>query len=168
VIDVSRSMSWNDRLVTAKEELKKVLEKLPTTTRFNVVVFSDVARAWETRLQAAKPSVVRRAVQFVQGLDPENGTNSYEGLRVALADPDADTVFFLSDGHPTVGDVVVPDLILAEVRNVNRWRRVRIHAIALLRGDPPAAFAGREDPETAEGFLRRLVEENRGEIKVIR
>jgi hypothetical protein len=168
VVDVSRSMGWNDRLVTARAELGKVLETLPTTTRFNLVVFSDDARAWEDRLQAAKPSTVRRALQFVAKLDPENGTNSWEGLRKALEDPDADTVFFLSDGHPTVGDVVVPDLILAEVQNANRWRRVRIHAIALLRGDPPGAFAGMEDAESAESFMRRLAAENRGDVKVIR
>jgi hypothetical protein len=168
LLDASRSMGWNGRLDAAKAELIRVIESLPRETRFNLVTYSDAAVRWAPRLQEAKPSVVRRAAEFVDRVQPDNGTNSWAGLLAALGDEEADTVFFLSDGHPSVGDVVDPELILAEVRSLNRWRRVRIHAVALLLGDPPPMFAGRENPDLAVEFMRRLAAENDGEFKVVR
>ena len=54
------------------------------------------------------------------------------------------------------------------MREMNRWRRVRIHAIALLKGDPPPDFAALENPAAAESFMRRLAEENGGSFIAIR
>ena len=44
---------------------------------------------------------------------------------------EADTVFFLSDGRPTIGDYVDPDDILREIKSLNDLRRVVIHTIAI-------------------------------------
>jgi HEAT repeat protein len=42
-----------------------------------------------------------------------------------------DTIFFLSDGRPTVGDYVDPKDVLREVRNANALRKVVLHTIAI-------------------------------------
>ena len=42
-----------------------------------------------------------------------------------------DTLFFLSDGRPSVGELVDPDDILEAVLELNRFRRVVIHTIAI-------------------------------------
>ena len=168
VLDVSRSMGWNHRLETARNELLQVLEHLPRTTRFNLVTFSDRAFVWEKSLVPATLSNVQRALGYVRRQEPQNGTAAYEALQAAFADPDADTIFFLSDGHPSVGTVVDPELILADVRAWNRFRRVKVHAIALLKGEPPLAFAGMENPSRAEDFMRRLADENDGRFKVVK
>ena len=78
------------------------------------------------------------------------------------------SIYFLSDGHPSVGSIVDPDTILAQVREMNRWRRVRIHTIALLKGEPPAGYVDLEDPQAAERFMRRLAEENDGRFVEVR
>jgi hypothetical protein len=168
VLDVSRSMGWNGRLETARSELLQVLEHLPRPTRFNLVTFSDSAFVWEKALVPASLSNVQRASTYVRRQDPVNGTNAYDALQVAFRDPEADTIFFLSDGHPSGGTVVDPELILADVRAWNRFRRVKIHAIALLKGEPPLAFAGMENGKRAEDFMRRLAEENDGRFKVVK
>jgi hypothetical protein len=170
VLDVSRSMGWNERLDTAKDELVRVFESMPPSTRFDLVVYSDRAEPWRSQagLREASPANVRKAIRFVRALRPDNGTNTHDALAQAFADEDADTIFFLSDGHPSVGAVVDPESILQEVRAWNVFRRVRIHAIALVRGDPPPAFMGREDPNRATVFMRRLAEENDGRFRVIR
>jgi von Willebrand factor type A domain/HEAT repeats len=155
VIDVSRSMGWNERLDTAKEGL-------PETTRFNIVTYSDTAVAWRTELTKATRGKVKSALSFVDRLQPVNGTNTYDALRLALRSAEVDTIFFLSDGTPSVGDEIDPERILAEVRRWNRYRRVRIHTLALVRGDPPPMFAATEDPTRATSFMRRLAEENEG------
>lgn len=168
VLDVSRSMGWNKRLDAAQSELLQVIEHLPKSTRFNLVTFSDRASAWEGTLVPASLANVRRAMSYVRRQEPVNGTAAYEALQLAFADPDVDTVFFLSDGHPSTGVVVDPDLILADVRAWNRFRRVRVHAVALLMGEPPAAFQGLENARRAEDFMRRLADENEGRFKVVR
>lgn len=167
VLDVSRSMGWNDRLESAKGELIRVLQELPASTRFNLVIYSDVARAWAPGLQEATPARVRRAVAFVGAAEPDNGTNTADAIRLALADPEADTVFFLSDGHPTIGDPIDPERILLEVRQANRHRRVQIHCVALLRGAPPPGWAGMEDRLRAASFLRRLADQSGGHVEVV-
>lgn len=44
---------------------------------------------------------------------------------------EVDTLFFLSDGRPTVGELAEPDDIVDKVTELNRFRRVTIHAIAI-------------------------------------
>jgi hypothetical protein len=85
-------------------------------------------------------------------------TNTYGALRVALGVNDvrtadasytkveADTVFFLSDGRPTIGDYVDPDDILREIKALNELRRVVIHTIAI--------------GEFQKEFMQRLAEQN--------
>jgi hypothetical protein len=70
-------------------------------------------------------------------------TNTFGALKVALgvnevrtADQNyekvaADTIFFLSDGRPTVGEYVDPDDILREIHALNDLRKVIIHTIAI-------------------------------------
>ena len=59
-----------------------------------------------------------------------------------------DTIYFLSDGRPSVGKLLEPDEILAEVRKHNEQYKLVIHAIAI--GD------------FQKGFLQQLAEENGG------
>ena len=168
VVDVSRSMSWNGRLETAQKELQQVIERLHPRCRFGIVSFSDSADSWNEKLVPATPENVRKAVRYVERLVPINATNAYDGIRAALKDEDVDTVFLLSDGSPTAGAVIEPDAILAEVREMNRWRRVRIHTIALLKGEPPSGMGALEDPASAESFMKRLAAENDGQFRVVR
>ncbi len=168
VIDTSRSMGWNGRLDRAKAELIKVIGSLPETTSFNVVVYSDGVSAWQKKITPATKGTIARAKTFVERLRPQAGTDVYDALRLALADPDADTVYFLSDGTPSTGPIVDPYRILATIRADNRYRRVRILSVALVIGDPPTAYAGTEDEKRAIEFMTRLARENGGDVEVVR
>ena len=89
-------------------------------------------------------------------------TNTFGGLMRALGVTDGDrnkarrqeyavavdTIFFLSDGRPTVGEFVDPNDIRREVRFVNELRKVVIHTIAI--------------GEFQKEFMRQLAEENGG------
>ena len=50
----------------------------------------------------------------------------------------ADTMFFLSDGKPTVGELVDTEDILQSINDLNRFRKVVIHTIAI--GDFTSSF----------------------------
>ncbi|MEZ6009002.1 MAG: HEAT repeat domain-containing protein [Planctomycetota bacterium] len=162
VLDVSRSMGWNRRLESAKDELTRTLESLPPTTRFNVITFDDRAHIWRSEMVRASSGNVSSAVKFVRALRPGNGTNTHGALSKAFHEEEVDTIYLLSDGHPSVGLVTDGEMIRLAVAGWNRHRRVRIHTMALMRGDPPPAFAGREDPPRAIAFLEALAIENGG------
>ena len=100
--------------------------------------------------------------------DMEKGrTNTYAGLLAGLGvSPDpkkrgpltetaaeeidkiADTMFFLSDGKPTVGELVDTEDIKKAIAEINRFRKVVIHTIAI--GDVPS------------NFIKALADENGG------
>ena len=87
-------------------------------------------------------------------------TNTYGALMAALgvdgrrskkkAKPDAwvDTIFFLSDGRPSVGEYIDTDDIRAEVRRENETRRIVIHTLAI--------------GEFERGFMKSLALESGG------
>jgi len=74
-------------------------------------------------------------------------TNTYEALLAALDakaaqsgyDTDlgspVDTIYFLSDGDPTAGEITEVDLILGEVMRVNALRKIVIHTINIGRNE---------------------------------
>jgi uncharacterized protein with von Willebrand factor type A (vWA) domain len=83
-------------------------------------------------------------------------TNTYGALSTALGAAGrgtkdknyecvVDTIFFLSDGRPTVGEYVDPQDVLREIRAANKLRKVVIHTIAI--------------GEFQKDFMKRLAEE---------
>ena len=167
VLDVSHPMSWSGRLESAQAELTRVIEHLPCSTKFNIVIFSDSANAWAKELELADAAAIRKATKFVGRQRPQNGVNTWAALQLALKDEEADTIVLLSAGWSTVGAISEPDLILAEMRTVNRYRRVRIHCVALLSKTLPERFGGMETVRRAELFMRRLAADHDGEFKAI-
>ncbi|HJP00458.1 MAG TPA: HEAT repeat domain-containing protein [Planctomycetota bacterium] len=120
------------------------------------------ARDWTRKLKAiggtSKEDLAR--VGLVGTANLEGGkTNSYGALMDALEVASArtrsgkylvglDTIFFLSDGRPTHGELVDPGDILLAVRRANELRKVVIHTIAI--------------GEFQKNFMRRLAEQNGG------
>lgn len=89
----------------------------------------------------------------------EGKTNTYGALMYGLGNPvrgvvekgagtEIDTVFFLSDGKPSHGDLVDTDEILAAVKEANHQKRIALHVLAIGDFD--------------KGFMRRLATDNGG------
>lgn len=100
---------------------------------------------WVGRLEAlggsSKEDLARAGLTGAANLEAGK-TNTYGVLKEALGaagrgtkdkyyEVEVDTIFFLSDGRPTVGELVDPDDILREVRKANQLRKVVIHTIAI-------------------------------------
>jgi hypothetical protein len=121
------------------------------------------AKSWVNHLTAiggaSKEDLVSVGLTGSGNLE-KGKTNTYGALMTALNvtggaktgdknyTVDVDTVFFLSDGRPTVGDFVDPDDILREIRTVNELRKVKIHTIAI--------------GEFQKDFMRKIAEQNGG------
>jgi HEAT repeat protein/VWA domain-containing protein len=147
----------------AKAQLVFVIGQLDRRQAFDIIIFSDEAEAWQGRLIPASPMARARAVNYVERLDVIGATNSYGALELAFSlarkgktptsryQTGADTIFFISDGQPSVGKCVDGDDILAEVRSWNRSRKIKIHVVGLNHSVP---------------FLRKLAAQNNGKYKL--
>ena len=128
------------------------------------ILNKSAAKDWVGRLQAiggaSKEDLAAVGLGGSASLD-KGKTNTYGALMAALdVKPggartgdknyvvDVDTIFFLSDGRPTVGQFVDPDDILRELAAANELRKVVIHTIAI--------------GEFQKDFMRKIAERNGG------
>lgn len=162
VIDTSDSMRAGEKGVTrmdaAKKALIQTLNELSGNVEFNVVAFHDGVTLWKrSGLLPANAKNKADAVAFVQKWTALGKTATYDGLMAGFdCDPNLEAIFCVSDGDPSTGRVVDPAQILAEVRQLNRVRRVNIHGIGVFGG---------QQYESLAQFMKTLAEQNGGEFK---
>ncbi|TAJ18000.1 MAG: hypothetical protein EPO68_08495 [Planctomycetota bacterium] len=129
------------------------------------LINKTAAREWVGRLEAiggnSKSDLVEAGLGGAANISAGK-TNTYGALMWSLnamgprtKDPftknyqiAADTVFFLSDGRPTVGDFVEPDDILREFLEANELRQVTLHTLAI--------------GEFEKDFMKSLAEKSNG------
>ena len=151
------------RISVAKEAVSVAISKLDPRARFNVVFFSTTVQPWQKTLVTASEGAKAQALSAIKAVPLEDETNIYGALRAAVGlldkptetaelDPIPDTIYFLTDGTPTRGEITDPDTILSWMRDVNRFAKVELHVIAM--GDLGVDVA----------FLERLATENGGEF----
>lgn len=143
IIDVSGSMAellrphyageqGEARMDVAKRELGKAIESLDPKALFNIVQFSSGMDAWKPE-GIAKTNTASRAeaLEYVKRLGAGGGTNIYGALQLAFEDLDVDTIVMLSDGEPSVGDVIDAGSIRQAVLEWNDTRGVKIDTVAV-------------------------------------
>lgn len=143
------------RLRVAQDELLRLLGTLSAAESFDLVAFSDRARAWRGRLVPAEPQAVRAAGREIEGWRADGGTDVHGALELALAAAeraldaegpvadDADTLFLLTDGQPSAGAVRDAALLLEHVAERNRVLQLRIHCVSLAGEGESRAFLQR-------------------------
>jgi HEAT repeat protein len=136
VLDFSHSMTDPIRFgveATKRAELQRSLEvvfgKLGGGAYVNLIPFGSEPHPYKPALFSATPAAKQAALRFLEKMAPDGRTNIYDSLEIALADPDADTLVLVTDGAPTEGKRRTRSAILAGVRQLNRYRLARIHAV---------------------------------------
>jgi hypothetical protein len=149
-------------------EIAATLRSLDSRTQIAMWVFSDAVLKWNAgALVPATPGNVDSAIGFVRGRSPAGETNFHAALRAALGydetDPWAtrlpggpDTVTFLTDGSPTVGEITEPEVVLNWATELNRYARVKLHTVAM-------GALGVDEP-----LLERLATRNGGVFRQVR
>jgi HEAT repeat protein len=111
----------------------------------------DAQRKKEAEEQKKLDDALRaKAHGYIKGLKAEGGTNIHDALELAFEDPGIDTIFFLTDGVPTAGREVDPELIRAAVKRWNAVRKVKLNTIAVGTPSP---------------LIRQLAADNGGEYR---
>ena len=166
------------RLDYAKRELMKAIDALAPNAQFNLVTFNgdDEAEAWSKDLVDATQRNKSRFAKFVEKLRPLGGTNLWSGMEKALGiktlvygnhyETMVDELFLLSDGAPSVGDVIDPLEILRLTREVNRFKEVRINTVFISSQTPPQVAAQQRNMSLSpKELMRRMARENGGKFR---
>ncbi len=145
------------KIDVARAEIHRAINLLPADAVFNLIFYSGEVKVLSAASMTATETNKTKARKFIDGLEPDGGTNIHDALERAFHllrkkednyDKGADTIFFLTDGQPTVGKLLDREKILAVVRDWNQDRRIRIHAIGV----------GDHDGD----LMKRLAEQNGG------
>jgi hypothetical protein len=125
----------------ARYELRKIVRKLPEGALFDVIAMYGRLSLLSEKWVSAVRNERERAVKFINGLEIKVGTDVHLALMRALdfsggnwntspREDSIDTIFILSDGVPSVGNVPrqeIPDRIL----DAARFKRIAITTIAI-------------------------------------
>jgi HEAT repeat protein len=143
ILDVSGSMNevlrseyvdkqGKPRIEVAKGELAKCIDALEPASLFNIITFSSDVDHWlDGGVAEFSQSNKDEAKKFVAALGAGGATNLYDALKIAFTDKDVDTIFVLSDGEPTAGEVTDQFVIRERVQQWNEHRGIVIHTIAV-------------------------------------
>jgi hypothetical protein len=148
------------RIAVAKSAARTAVSRLDPRGRFNVIFFSTEVHPWKDALVGIA-AYREAAMDAIEGVQIQGETNIHGALRAALGlhgrstatadlDANSDTVYFLTDGAPTRGEITDTETLLSWVRDANRFAKAELHVIAM-------GSLGIDIP-----FLRRLAAENGG------
>lgn len=188
ILDLSGSMNFpmqgqgaanakgGTRLDFAKRELGRAIDAMAANAWFNLITFNGnpKPKVWNKDMMLATDKNRERFRKYVQELNADGGTNLWcaleEGLRfksVSYGDrheSNVDEMFILSDGAPSVGDVLDPIEILRIVRESNRFANVRIHTIYISSEEPRGTRPPPWMSITPEEMMKRMAEQNGGKF----
>jgi HEAT repeat protein len=149
VLDSSHSMEDPIRFGVEKSKRQALLEafercvqRLPGGAFMNVITFGTEPRPLKKSLFPATRRARRDAVRFLAKRAPDGSTNIWDSLALALRDPRTDTVVLVTDGAPSAGARKTRSAILAGLRDLNRYRLVRVHTVEIGAANTGARWRG--------------------------
>lgn len=182
ILDLSGSMAFkmpdgsSTRLDYAQRQLEQAMKSISENSSFNMVTFNGnpKAKQWSKEMVPATEKNREKFLKFVYGLRGDGGTNLWSGFEQGLKvrslvhgdhyESNVDEVFILSDGAPSVGDIIDPIEILRLVREANRWAGMRINTIFITSTDPKEAMPMPHMTISPTELMRRLAVENGGKF----
>jgi hypothetical protein len=141
---LGRSYKERTRIGVCREELGHSIRSLDPRTRVNLYFFGDSAKAWQP-MPVPVGSMGANAISAARNTAATGQTNYYDALRLVLGLPEEgsgwkasfadtpDTLFFLTDGLPTIGQLTRGDELLSWFSERNRFAKLRVHVIAMGR-----------------------------------
>ncbi|MCA9321720.1 MAG: HEAT repeat domain-containing protein [Planctomycetes bacterium] len=149
--------SYETKIDLAREELINTIATLEPHVKFNIITFNAEVNQWKPKLVTTGSKGA--AIKFLSKLTPQwiedamvkegkGGTNTFGALNLALGLKDipnevptknhkveSDTVFFLSDGMPTVGRIRDPQELLRYFDAVNQRAKIVFHTLTFGHGN---------------------------------
>lgn len=183
ILDFSGSMNFagsdtdsaKKKIDVLYAEMKKTLQGLPDGTKFNMLAFSSDVRTWKKSPAVRDAKIAKEAMEWVEKQKVIGSTNIYDALETGFKmmgvgaskdpvyEPVFDTIFFMTDGKPSLGRITDPKLIRGDVQRWNEGRKIRLHVIGMGGKQKGGRGAGGTEDDIDRDFLKRLAEENGGD-----
>ncbi|XP_051573656.1 von Willebrand factor A domain-containing protein 3A-like [Myxocyprinus asiaticus] len=127
LLDVSGSMTaYLPELQTGLASL--IWDQLhANNVRFNVLVFSEEVRMWQTALVQSSEELCMDAVQWLNQLSTHGGSSTLQALQAGCSFEDAEGLYLISDGRSDSSH----SLILREIDTLRQEKDFTIHTITL-------------------------------------
>ena len=106
---------------------------MPATNVVNLIPFNDHAESLWAKARKLSKSNRADFLAVVDKLQAAGGTNTFDGLMRAFDNPNIDTVYLLTDGVATTGELTAPDEIVEAILYENRTRQIVVHCISIGR-----------------------------------
>jgi VWA domain-containing protein len=144
VMDGSGSMNdlYDQRscAVAAADELQTFLAQLTKDTQLQLyVIVREAKRCFKKSVKASAKNQAKM-VNFVRNFDFGQASAMYDVLNEAQADPEIDTIVFISDGGGSWGSFAYPEHMLEGLRLSHQRSGVRIHTICVGNSKNKARF----------------------------
>jgi len=145
------------RMDKAQQELSEAVQKMPEDTQFNIIAYNEQLEIWQPQLVPANTASKADAVRFTYALYPDLKTAAYDALSKGLQfDPNTELIVYLTDGKPTAGSIILPDLIVQAITTQNMFQRTTIDTLGI------------DTEGESERFLQELARQNYGQYFKIR
>jgi hypothetical protein len=179
------AVTCKTRIEVAKKEIINTIYVLRPIVHFNVVWYESTPTPWRQELVPATWPNKLDAIQTADKIAPSGGTNIWDAVEMgykmlefaqaktavspvtldkkanyATSTNGVDTMFLMTDGKPTTGRIDKVEDILAELKKVNRLRKVTVHTICV--GDVPQGAAMPDSVDPA--FLKKIADLTNGEF----
>jgi hypothetical protein len=119
------------RLDVAKEQLTRVVEALPATHHVNLIAYETGVDPLWNEIRKLDPDNRQKLLEIARLLPLGGGTNIFDAIEKAFADPNVDTIYLMTDGQPSAGRLRTTEDIVDEVQRWNRTRQIVIHCISI-------------------------------------
>jgi len=138
ILDISGSMSeilggehanGETRFRVFADALKQAISSMPSSTVFNVVLFSSSTTLWKPESLTPSEENISAAHAYLDRALPFGGTNIYAAVNAAMDIPDTQNIFLMTDGEPSVG-MTDTRRIVTDITRRNRDLRININTIA--------------------------------------
>ncbi len=142
VLDHSKSMlstlEGKTRLEALQEQFQQVIQRLPETTSFGLIVFNDRVDVWQSKLVPASTANKNSAIQSIYSLQSTGRTAVFDSLEKGLRlDQNVEQIIFLTDGRPTAGKYTKNEDIITAISQMNRYLHTRIDCLGIDTEGPP-------------------------------
>lgn len=128
------------RLDLAREQTILLVSQMSAEQEFDIIFFSTKVEPWMGRMVPANSANKQKAIAALQAIKPDDKTNTWGALAAAFDlmsnekksyEKGPDELYLVTDGAPSVGDIVDPDQILEAVLQLHKSMPIRINCIGV-------------------------------------
>lgn len=116
------------KMESARRELLHALSSLRDGTNFTIITFGNRAAEWPGGVSTMGSASTARARAYISGMSAGGGTPMAEALQLGFQVPNVRTLFVVSDGRPTTGEVL---RLVKQLQESRQGRRTVINTVGI-------------------------------------